>query len=64
MPIKPDAFYDALGALARVAPTPPLMIVTSEDTIMPTPSTLAAFATAHEPKQLVLIRGHHYRASY
>ena len=53
--------YDALGAIARVAPTPLLMIVASEDTITPTSIALAAFASAHEPKQLVLIPGHHYR---
>ena len=53
--------YDALGAISRVAPTPLLMIVASEDSITPTSIALAAFAMAHEPKQLVLIAGHHYR---
>ena len=53
--------YDALGAIARVTPTPLLMIVASEDTITPTPIALAAYAAAHEPKQLLLIPGHHYR---
>jgi uncharacterized protein len=53
--------YDALGAIAHVAPTPLLMIVAADDDITPTRIALAAFDRALEPKRLVLIPGHHYR---
>ena len=53
--------YDAVRVIARVAPTPLLMIVADADEITPTSLALDAYARAREPKQLVLIPGHHYR---
>lgn len=53
--------YTAIGVIARVAPTPLLMIVASADDVTPTQIALAAYAQAREPKRLGLIAGHHYR---
>jgi len=53
--------YDAVRYIARVAPTPLLMIVAEDDDITPTAIALDAYARAREPKRLVRIAGHHYR---
>ena len=53
--------YNAVSVIERVAPTPLLMIVASEDDITPTRIALAAYSRAHDPKRLLLIPGHHYR---
>ena len=53
--------YDVTPYLPRIAPTPLLMILTEEDTTTPTDLALEAFALAREPKQLVIVPGHHYR---
>lgn len=53
--------YDALGFAKRVAPTPLLMIVASDDVITPTDVALDAFERALEPKRLHIIDGDHYR---
>lgn len=54
--------YEPGAYLPRVSPTPLLMIVATSDTRCPTDLQLAAYSTAHEPKQLVLIEGGHYVA--
>jgi fermentation-respiration switch protein FrsA (DUF1100 family) len=48
--------------MARISPTPLLMIVADRDEITPTDIALRAFERALEPKQLVLLRGGHYHA--
>ena len=53
--------YDVTPYLPRIAPTPLLMILTEQDTTTPTDLALEAFALAREPKQLVVLPGHHYR---
>lgn len=52
--------YDVTPYVARISPTPLLMIVTDDDTTTPTDLALDAFARAREPKELVVMRGHHY----
>lgn len=53
--------YDALSFVPRVAPTPLMLIVADDDDITPTSLALDAYASAREPRRLVLIPGHHYR---
>jgi fermentation-respiration switch protein FrsA (DUF1100 family) len=53
--------YNAAAYIPHVAPTPLLMIVASEDDITPTSIAVTAYAQAREPKQLLMIPGHHYR---
>ncbi len=53
--------YDALGCVARVAPTPLMLIVADDDDITPTSLALEAYASAREPRRLVMIHGHQYR---
>ena len=52
--------FDPTPYFPRVSPTPLLMIVATEDTTTPTDLALQAYESAHEPKELVLIKGHHY----
>jgi fermentation-respiration switch protein FrsA (DUF1100 family) len=52
--------YEAMPYMERVSPTPLLMIVAAEDTITPTDIALRAFERAREPKQLIMLQGHHY----
>jgi uncharacterized protein len=53
--------YDVTPYLPRISPTPLLMILTDDDTTTPTDLALEAFALAREPKQVVILPGHHYR---
>ncbi|NMO51497.1 alpha/beta fold hydrolase [Actinoplanes sp. TBRC 11911] len=46
--------------LPKIAPTPLLMIVASDDVVASTVKTLAAYETAAAPKELVLVTGGHY----
>jgi fermentation-respiration switch protein FrsA (DUF1100 family) len=46
--------------IARVSPTPMLMIVASRDTVTPTDLALEAYNRAQEPKKLVLVDGGHF----
>jgi fermentation-respiration switch protein FrsA (DUF1100 family) len=46
--------------VARVGPTPLLMIVATHDTITLTDLALDAYERAHEPKKLVMIPGGHF----
>jgi uncharacterized protein len=52
--------YDVTPYLPHIAPTPLLMIITDHDTTTPTDLALEAFALAREPKELVVMHGHHY----
>lgn len=52
--------YDVTPYLARIAPTPLLMIVTETDTTTPTDLALGAYQLAREPKRLMIIPGQHY----
>ncbi len=51
---QPDSF------IARVAPTPLMMIVATEDTMNPVEWQIEAFQKAGDPKELVRIQGGHY----
>ncbi|QYJ96626.1 alpha/beta hydrolase [Shewanella alkalitolerans] len=46
--------------IARVSPTPLLMIVAENDTVTPTDLALSAFTRALEPKRLSLLPGGHF----
>ena len=46
--------------VARIAPTPLLMIVADEDALTPADMQQDAFNIAHQPKQLMLVNGGHY----
>ena len=53
--------YDVTPYVPRISPTPLLMILTDDDTTTPTDLALEAFNLAREPKQVVILPGHHYR---
>lgn len=53
--------YNALAFVDLISPKPLLMIVAKEDTITPTEICLRAYEKALDPKELLLIEGHHYR---
>jgi fermentation-respiration switch protein FrsA (DUF1100 family) len=44
----------------RISPTPLLMIVASEDRVVPSDLALQAFETALQPKELLIVPGGHY----
>ena len=46
--------------IARVSPTPMLMLVASHDTVTPTDLALAAYIRALEPKRLMIVDGGHF----
>lgn len=46
--------------IARVSPTPMLMIVADSDTVTPTDIALRAFNQASEPKKLTILKGGHF----
>lgn len=52
--------YDVMPFMPRISPTPLLMILTDHDTTTPTDLALEAFAAAREPKEVVIMPGHHY----
>jgi len=52
--------YEAMPYMERISPTPLLMIVAGDDAITPTDIARRAFGLAREPKELVVIQGHHY----
>lgn len=52
--------YDPGAAIARIAPTPLLMIVAEADAVTPADLALEAFARAREPKSLALVPGGHF----
>ena len=52
--------YEPASFIARLAPTPLLMILATEDTQTPYAGQRAAFELAGEPRQLLLLAGRHY----
>ena len=52
--------YEPGTWVARISPTPLLMIVATHDTLTPTDLALDAYNRALEPKSLVLIQGGHF----
>lgn len=53
------AEYEPAAFIERIAPTPLLMIIASEDTMTFTDQELAAYARAREPKSLLMVQGDH-----
>lgn len=54
--------YEPISYVARVSPTPLLMLVAREDYLTPAHLALDAYAAAKEPKKLVLLPGGHFDA--
>jgi hypothetical protein len=54
--------YDPGSSISRIAPTPLLMIVASDDVVAPFELALDAYEQAREPKQIVVTRGGHFDA--
>jgi len=54
--------YSPAAYLARVSPTPFLMMVAESDVLTPTDVAVAAFSRMHEPKKLVILPGGHFDA--
>ena len=52
--------YEPGTWVARISPTPLLMVVATEDTLTPTDLALDAYNRALEPKRLVLMPGGHF----
>ena len=52
--------FDPAACVARVSPTPLLMVVAREDRVADAAVALATFEAAREPKQLELVDGHHF----
>ncbi len=52
--------YEPISFIARVAPTPVLMILAARDTVTPTDDQLEAYAAAREPKRLALLDCRHF----
>ncbi len=52
--------WDPGVCIAHVAPRPLLLVVASDDRLASTEVTLAAFERAGEPKELVMLEGHHF----
>ncbi|HUR75366.1 MAG TPA: alpha/beta hydrolase [Sporichthya sp.] len=54
--------YEPVSYIARISPTPLLMLVAREDHLTPAHLALKAYEQALEPKQLVLLPGGHFDA--
>lgn len=54
--------YEPLTFVARIAPTPVLLIAASDDRVTFTDEAVAAFQAAGEPKKLVMLPGGHFDA--
>lgn len=52
--------YEPGELIARIGPTPLLMIVGDADTMTPTDEALEAYSRAREPKKLVILPGGHF----
>jgi hypothetical protein len=55
-----DPPFDPGVCVGHVAPTPLLMVVSTEDRLADTATTLLAFERAGEPKQIEMVAGHHF----
>jgi fermentation-respiration switch protein FrsA (DUF1100 family) len=54
--------YSPATYIARIAPTPFLMMVANDDVLTPTDVAINAFESAREPKKLVILPGGHFDA--
>ena len=54
------ASYEPAAFIERIAPIPLLMIVAADDLITPAEDSLAAYARAGQPKELLVVEGGHY----
>lgn len=54
--------WDPGACIAHVAPRPLLLVVATEDRLASTAVSCAAFERAGEPKELVMVEGHHFVA--
>ncbi len=54
--------YSPVTYIARIAPTPFLMMVANNDVLTPTDVAINAFESAREPKRLVILPGGHFDA--
>ena len=52
--------YNPWFEMQHISPTPLLLTVAENDTLMPTDLSLAAYARALEPKELQLVSGGHF----
>lgn len=57
-----DPPFDPGACVPEIAPTPVLMIVATDDRVAATQLALDTFALAGEPKELVMVEGHHFSA--
>lgn len=55
-----DPIWDPGQCIAHVAPTPLMLVIAKDDRLADTAVTLASFERAGEPKERVLIDGHHF----
>jgi len=55
--------YEPGDSIARVAPTPLMMVVARDDHLTPADMTLAAYERALEPKKLLVLECGHFEAS-
>jgi hypothetical protein len=54
--------WDPASYVARLAPTPLMMLVAEEDSVMPLAASLDVFARAGEPRALVRLEGGHFES--
>jgi fermentation-respiration switch protein FrsA (DUF1100 family) len=54
--------YEPGSYLPYISPTPLLMLVAAGDHLVPSELSIAAFDTAHQPKELVIVPGGHFDA--
>jgi uncharacterized protein len=54
--------YEPGSYIARISPTPLLMLVARNDVLTPTELAIAAYENAREPKKLVILPGGHFDA--
>jgi uncharacterized protein len=54
--------YEPGSYLPYISPTPLLMLVAAGDHLVPSELAIAAFETAHQPKELVIVPGGHFDA--
>lgn len=52
--------YVPADFIARISPTPLLLVVALDDRLTPTDLAIAAYERAREPKQIALLPGGHF----